>query len=41
MEWFLFHMCVEMIKWGAFQMCDNFGFLAFGTAFDIVFDKLV
>ena len=37
----LFHMGVEMIKWGAFHVCDNFGFLAFAATLDVVFDKFV
>ena len=33
-------MSVEMVKWGIFYMGDDFAFLAFGTAFDIFFNKL-
>ena len=33
-------MGIEMIKWGAFHMCNYFGFLAFTATLDVVFDEL-
>ena len=29
-----------MVKWGVFHMGNDFAFLAFGTAFDVFFNKL-
>jgi hypothetical protein len=34
-------MGIEMIKWGAFQVCDDLGFLTFGASFDIGFNEFV
>ena len=41
MERSLFHMGIEVIKWGAFQVCDDLRFLTFGSSFDIGFDEFV
>ena len=32
----LFHMCVEMIEWGALSVRDYFRFLTFGASFHVV-----
>jgi hypothetical protein len=37
----LFHMGIKVIKWGAFQVCDDLCFLTFGASFDIGFNELV